>query len=229
MPLASGDKLGPYEVTSRIGVGGMGEVYRAHDSRLNREVAIKISARTRLWALTFVGALSIATIVAPVPVATQTPAGGAVSGRASQIHRRAIVVDTHDDTTQRLLFDKSFDIGRRDDSGSIDVPRMREGGLDALFFSIWMPGDVTGPLAVRRAMALIDSVHEAVRRHPADLVLATTAADIRRAAADGKIAALMGMEGGHMIDDGDSSGDTPKHNGLTRSARTSFVSSTGSA
>ena len=118
---------------------------------------------------------------------------------------------------------------------------MREGGLDALFFSIFVPGDVTGPLAVRRAMALIDSVHEAVRRHPADLVLATAAADIRRAAADGKIAALMGMEGGHMIDDdlgllrsyaklgvryltlthsvntnwADSSGDTPRHNGLT--------------
>ena len=197
----------------------------------------------RLKALAGVCALSVAAIAAPT--ASQTPAGDSVSPRASQIHRRAIVVDTHDDTPQRLLFDKTFDIGRRHDNGSIDVPRMREGGLDALFFSIWVPGDVTGPLAVRRAMALIDSVHEAVRRHPADLVLATTAADIRRAAAAGKIAALMGMEGGHMIDDdlgllrsyaslgvryltlthsantnwADSSGDTPKHNGLTAFGR----------
>ncbi len=188
-----------------------------------------------------VSVLTCAAMAVPARVVTQTPASTAVSSRASQIHRRAIVVDTHDDTTQRLLFDKSFDIGRRHDTGSIDVPRMRDGGLDALFFSIFVSGDVTGPAAVRRAMALIDSVHEAVRQHPADLVLATTATDIRRAAADGKIAALMGMEGGHMIDDdlgllrsyarlgvryltlthsvntnwADSSGDKPSHNGLT--------------
>jgi membrane dipeptidase len=195
----------------------------------------------RLSLFTAVCAISVAAIAGPTRVATQTPSANVVSPRASQIHRRAIVVDTHDDTTQRLLFDKSFDIGRRSDTGNIDVPRMREGGLDALFFSIFVPGDVTGPLAVRRAMALIDSVHEAVRQHPADLVLATTATGVRRAAADGKIAALMGMEGGHMIDDdlgllrsyarlgvryltlthsvntnwADSSGDKPSHNGLT--------------
>ena len=157
------------------------------------------------------------------------------------VHERAIVIDTHDDTTQRLLSDKKFDIGVRQANGNIDIPRMREGGLDALFFSIWVPSDVTGPIAVKRAMQLIDSVHEAVRSHPNDLMLATTAADIRRAASEKKIAALMGMEGGHMIDDdlgtlrdfaklgvryltlthfknnnwADSSTDKPKHHGLT--------------
>ena len=154
---------------------------------------------------------------------------------------QAIVVDSHDDTTQRLLFDKTFDIGARHPDGNIDIPRMREGGLDALFFSIWVPSDVVGPMAVKRALQLIDSVHEAVRLHPNDLVLATTAAEVRKAAADGKIAALMGMEGGHMIDNdlgtlrdyarlgvryltlthfknndwADSSTDKPAHNGLT--------------
>jgi membrane dipeptidase len=118
---------------------------------------------------------------------------------------------------------------------------MREGGLDALFFSIYMPGDVTGPPAVKRALQQIDKVCEAVRLHPRDLALATSVADIRRAAAEHKIAALLGMEGGPMIDDdlsvlrqyaalgvryltlthsrnatwADSSGDTPAHNGLT--------------
>ena len=118
---------------------------------------------------------------------------------------------------------------------------MRDGGLDALFFSIWVPSDVTGPVAVKRAFDQIDAVREAVRQHPNDLVLATTAAEIRRAAADRKIAALMGLEGGHMIDDdmrqlrnfaalgvrymtlthfknnnwADSSTDKPAHNGLT--------------
>jgi len=71
-----------------------------------------------------------------------------ISPRARQLHERAIVVDTHDDTTQRLLFEKDFDIGKRDADGSVDIPRMREGGLDALFFSIWMPGTLTGAGAV---------------------------------------------------------------------------------
>src|SRR5262245_34996284 len=123
------------------------------------------------------------------------------SARARQIHEKAIVVDSHDDTTQRLLFDKTFDIGVRGKDGNIDIPRMHEGGLDALFFSIWVPSDVTGPPAVRRALDLIDSVREAVRKHPNELVLATSAAEVRRAAADHKIASLLGIEGGHMIDD----------------------------
>jgi len=165
----------------------------------------------------------------------------AVSQRARELHHRAIVIDTHDDTTQRLIFDKTFDIGARHADGSIDLPRMREGGLDAIFFSIWITGDVTGPTAVKRALQQIDAVRETVRMHPRDLVLATTAQDIRQAAANGKIVALMGVEGGHMIDEdlgvlrnfaalgvryltlthslnttwADSSGDTPAHNGLT--------------
>jgi membrane dipeptidase len=168
-----------------------------------------------------------------------------IAPSARRVHDRAIVVDTHGDTTQRLIFDKAFDIGARQASGSIDIPRMREGGLDAIFFSIWTTGDVTGPVAVQRALQQIDAVREAVRTHPRDLVLATSVADIRRAGRDGKIAALMGVEGGHMIDEdlgvlrsfaalgvryltlthslnttwADSSGDKPIHNGLTAFGR----------
>jgi membrane dipeptidase len=179
-------------------------------------------------------------IAAAVPAALFTQSSpDQVSPRARQLHGGAIVVDTHDDTTQRLIFDKGFDIGARNKDGNIDIPRMREGGLDAIFFSIWVTGDVTGPIAVKRALDQIDAVREAVRTHP-DLVLATTAADVRRAAASKKIAVLMGMEGGHMIDNdlallriyavlgvryltlthslnttwADSSGDKPMHNGL---------------
>jgi len=182
---------------------------------------------------------ALVVVAAAAPSAVFTQAG--VSPRAKQLHDRAIVIDSHDDTTQRLLYEKGFDIGSRHGDGNIDIPRMREGGLDALFFSIWMPSEVTGPPAVKRALQLIDSVREAVRTHPNDLMLATSAADIRKAAADHKIAALMGMEGGHMIDDdlgvlrayaalgvryltlthfknnnwADSSTDKPAHNGLT--------------
>ncbi len=163
-----------------------------------------------------------------------------ISARAKKIHFSSIVVDTHDDTTQRLVSEK-FDLGHRDAAGHIDIPRMREGGLGAIFFSIWMPSSVTGPVAVKRALDQIDAVREQARMHPQDLLLATTSADIRRAHGEGKIAVLMGMEGGHMLDNdlgalrmyaalgvryltlthsgnndwADSSTDKAAHNGLT--------------
>jgi len=132
---------------------------------------------------------------------SQTARDVVISARARSLHDRAIVIDTHDDTTQRLISDKTYNIGVRNAAGSIDVPRMREGGLDALFFSVWMPGDVTGSDAVKRALQQIDAVREVVRRHPSDLLLATSAAEIRRAAAAHKIGVLIGVEGGHMIDE----------------------------
>jgi membrane dipeptidase len=163
-----------------------------------------------------------------------------VSDKAKKLHASSIVIDTHDDTTQRLL-DPSFDIGTLHADGNIDIPRMREGGLNAIFFSIWIPSKTVGPEAVKKAIDQIDAVREAVRKHPNDLVLATTADEIRTAKKENKIAALMGLEGGHMIDNdlavlrsyavlgvrymtlthmgntdwADSSTDTPAHNGLT--------------
>jgi len=192
-------------------------------------------------ALVLVTPLLAAAFAAALLAQPAQPQDAQVSAHARQLHDRAIVIDTHDDTTQRMLFDKNFDISVRHKDGQIDVPRMREGGLDALFFSIWVPSDVTGPPAVKRAFDLIDCVREAARLHPNDLMLATTAADIRRAASEHKIAALMGIEGGHMIDDdlrllrlyaalgvrymtlthfknnnwADSSTDKAAHNGLT--------------
>src|SRR3989475_4134013 len=125
-------------------------------------------------------------------------AADTISEKARKLHFSSIVVDTHDDTTQRLL-DGKFDLGARNSSGSIDIPRMREGNLSAIFFSIWMPSKFTGPEAVNRALVQIDAVREQVRRHSNDLVLATTAAEVRDARKQGKIAALMGVECGHMI------------------------------
>ena len=165
---------------------------------------------------------------------------GEISARAKKLHFSAIVVDTHDDTTQRFLHGK-FDIGVRHTDGSIDIPRMREGGLDAIFFSIWIPSKITGQEAVNRALAQIAAVREQVSAHPEDLALATTAAEVRAAQKQGKIAALLGVEGGHMINSNldvlrnfaslgvrymtlthsgndewaDSSTETPAHNGLT--------------
>lgn len=180
---------------------------------------------------------SLLVSVAPLYLAAS---GDDVSPRARRLHFQSLVVDTHDDTTQRFIYQK-FDLGERHTDGDIDIPRMRDGGLGAIFFSIWFPGSVTGGEAVKRALDQIDAVREQVRRHPKDIVLCTTADEVRRAHAEGKIAALMGMEGGHMIasdlgvlrmyaalgvryltlthsvndDWADSSTDKPAHNGLT--------------
>ena len=173
-------------------------------------------------------------------VALSMTAADAISEKARRIHFSSLVVDTHDDTTQRLLTGK-FDLAARASSGSIDIPRMKEGGLGAIFFSIWIPSKITGPQAVQRALDQIDAVREQVRKHPGQLALATTAAEVRQAHNHAKIAVLMGVEGGHMIADdlgilrafaalgvrymtlthtgntdwADSSTDKPAHNGLT--------------
>ena len=165
---------------------------------------------------------------------------------ASRIHRDAIVLDTHIDTTAKLGrrgwdFMARHRPGRGGDSSHVDHPRMRDGGLDAAFFSIYVPGTVTGSQAIARARAQIEHVRQLAAAHPAELTLALTAADVRAAHQAGTIAVLMGMEGGHMIGDslavlrdyqargvryltlthsvntswGDAAGRRATHNGLT--------------
>ena len=136
-------------------------------------------------------------LLAGVMLAGAMAADG-ISERAKRLHFSSLVIDTHDDTTQRFL-DGGFDLGARNALGSIDIPRMREGGLGAIFFSIWMPSKITGPEAVKRALDQIDAVREQVGKHSNDLLLVTTAEGVREAHAHGKIAALIGVEGGHMI------------------------------
>ena len=122
--------------------------------------------------------------------------------RALQIHRRAIVIDTHNDVTTPMTND-DFDL-----SGAPPVPyhtnieRMKQGGLTAEFFSLYIkPWYVEHGGSARRTLDMIDSVYRAVERHPRDLMIATSVVDIRRAKRQGKIAALLGIEGGHAIED----------------------------
>lgn len=109
-----------------------------------------------------------------------------------------IILDGHIDTSQRML-DAGIDISVRLPDGHIDIPRMQAGGLNAAFFSIWVD-DTYGPgTAYRRALALIGAVR-ALADRAADVELATNAAEVRGAAARGHVAALMGVEGGHAIE-----------------------------
>jgi membrane dipeptidase len=121
-----------------------------------------------------------------------------ISAKARDLHFRSLVVDTHTDTTQRFIFD-DFDLGARHADGSVDIPRMREGGLGAIFFAVWIRGTIKGREAVERARAQIEAIRRQVALHPNDLAAAVTAGDIRRARAAGKIAVLTAVEGGHMM------------------------------
>jgi len=121
-----------------------------------------------------------------------------ISNQARHIHFSSLVFDTHADTPQRLLFDK-FDLGHRDTEGCVDIPRMREGGIGAIFFALWVPVEITGGAATQRASELLDSVLKQVEKHPADLVIAKSSAEVVRARQECKIAVLLGIEGGHAI------------------------------
>src|SRR5690349_14880220 len=122
--------------------------------------------------------------------------------RALQIHRRAIVIDTHNDVTTPMTND-DFDLsGTPPAPYRTSIESMKKGGLTPEFFSLYVkPWYVEHGGSARRTLDMIDSVYRAVERHPRDLMIATSVADIRRAKMQGKIAALMGIEGGHAIED----------------------------
>jgi membrane dipeptidase len=127
----------------------------------------------------------------------------AAGNDAASIHLRAIAVDMHADTTQRLV-DENISLQQRLSDGHFDAVRAREGGLDAQFFSIWVEPQLFGGGgggAMRRADIQIEAVRNLAARNPETWEVATTAADIRRISASGKIAALMGLEGGYAIDE----------------------------
>ena len=128
-------------------------------------------------------------------------AGPAVSARARQIHDSALVVDTHADTPQRFL-DGGFDIGSTDpkDNGHVSLDKAKAGNLGAEFFSIWVEPETNQGHFARHTLDLIDSVYEQAARHPDRMVMAFSTADIERARKQKKLAALMGIEGGHSIE-----------------------------
>src|SRR6266852_4363545 len=151
-----------------------------------------------------------------------------------------IGIDTHIDTPQRMLIE-GVDLSKRLPDGHVDIPRLREGGMNAPFFALWVPTFFNGSEAVRRTLDLRDAMQTLLDQHPDQIELALTAADIERITKKRKIAAVLSLEGGHQIDDdlrvlrmyqrmgiramtlthfrnnnwGDSSTDKPLHNGLT--------------
>lgn len=116
------------------------------------------------------------------------------------VHHRAIVIDTHNDVTLRLTDQPDFDFGVRNEDGHTDLVRIREGGLDAQFLSVWVnPRDFAGEAGWERSLKMFDAIDVTAARFPDDVVLATTAAQVRGAAKQGKVAFLIGVEGAHAL------------------------------
>jgi len=118
-----------------------------------------------------------------------------------KVHRSALLIDSHNDVTSLTV--DGFDIGPRASKGHTDLVRMREGGIGAQFFAVYVAAKYAeGNHSANRALQMIDTVrHDIIARYPDDFVFATTAAGIEAAHKRGKIAALMGIEGGHAIED----------------------------
>jgi len=156
------------------------------------------------------------------------------------LHAQSIGMDSHIDTLQWVLNDNR-DLTQRAKTGHVDFPRLKEGGVNAPFFALWVPTYYKGAEAVRRTLDLRDAMQRVLDAHPDQIELALNAGDVERIAKAGKIAAVLTVEGGHQIDDdlsvlrvyyrlgirsmtithfrnhnwADSSTDKPAHNGLT--------------
>jgi len=124
-----------------------------------------------------------------------------MSAKARAIQESAIVIDTHADTPQRFL-DEGFDMGSTDpgDVGHMSLDKARRGNLGAEFFSIWVDPETNQGHFAQHTFDLIDAVYEQAARHPDRMMMAFSVADIERAHREHKLAALMGIEGGHSIE-----------------------------
>src|SRR5881275_689043 len=146
-----------------------------------------------LWASTFT--------VAQTSGNSANASDSVISAKARAIHNSVLIVDTHADTPQRFL-DENFDIGSTDpnDHGHISLDKARAGNLGAEFFSIWVEPTTNQGHFAQHTLDLIDSVYEQAARHPDRMMMAYSVADIERAHKEKKLAALMGIEGGHSIE-----------------------------
>jgi membrane dipeptidase len=124
-----------------------------------------------------------------------------ISAKARAIQESAIVIDTHADTPQRFL-DEGFDMGSTDphDIGHMSLDKARRGDLEAEFFSIWVDPETNQGHFAQHTFDLIDAVYEQAARHPDRMMMAFSVADIALTHREHKLAALMGIEGGHSIE-----------------------------
>jgi membrane dipeptidase len=148
---------------------------------MNRYISIRLSALMLMW-------LCLAS-------------AESTTERLQRLLNNAVLIDTHVDTPWYVV-DENYDLGEEHTYYEADIPRLRRGHVGAVFFGIAVePQNFPPHLWIPRALELIDAVHQQARQHSRDLEIALTAEDVRLIHRAGKIAALMGVEGGHMIQD----------------------------
>jgi membrane dipeptidase len=126
-----------------------------------------------------------------------------VSERARRVHMSGLLFDGHNDLPWKLrelgnVAFETIDLAKRVPKGQTDIPRMRAGGLKAQFWSVYIPSEHKNP--ARTVVEQIDLVHRMVERYPDDLAMAYSADDVERVVKAGKIASLIGIEGGVAIE-----------------------------
>ena len=115
------------------------------------------------------------------------------------VHRSALVIDTHADTPQRFV-DENFDMADPLNGGNLNLESAKKGNLGAEFMSIWVEPTLYKGQYARRTLVLIDAVKQQVARHPDQMMFVATPAGIEAAHREHKLAVLMGIEGGHSIE-----------------------------
>ena len=139
-------------------------------------------------------AVIVATLFAPV-----IPAENQVPEDVMKLHRKAIVFDAHCDTAMRLIGKRAVDLGIRQEGGHMDLPRMREGGLDAQIFACWPNPRLERDVYVKQTLQMIDALWEQSELHADEFEIALKGTDIKRIVESGKVAGIIGIEGGHAI------------------------------
>ncbi|AYL94998.1 dipeptidase [Mucilaginibacter celer] len=119
---------------------------------------------------------------------------------AQLIHQKAILIDTHNDVISNELI-TGVDLGKPQSEGNFDLLRAKEGGLDAQIFSIWCGENYGKGTAFAFANREIDSLYALIKRNPDKITLVRNTKELKKAVADKKLAALIGVEGGHMVED----------------------------
>lgn len=152
----------------------------------------------KIWVL-----LSILTVFG---VSCGTPEAAPQEDRARRLEQEVPLIDGHNDLPweYREKVQRKFsqlDVRESQPSLMTDIPRLRQGGVGGQFWSVYVPVDFEGADAVPATMEEIDTVYELARRYPDVFEIALTADDVERIFASGKIASLIGMEGGHSIND----------------------------
>src|SRR3954462_4173650 len=148
----------------------------------------------------------ILSIFALVVLSMAASAQSSLLDRARALHKQALLIDGHNDYPWALRehdpardLDK-LDIRQPQPGIMTDIPRLKAGGVGGQFWSVYVPVDLQGQGAVTATMEEIDTVHRMMRKYPEPFELALTADDIDRISKDGKVASMIGMEGGHSID-----------------------------